>query len=169
MITCPACHYTENRDDALVCSRCNTILSDTRISPIRQQTTLLSPEAAVIETRIREQHRTLDRSEVALYIAGVDEPLILNLTHDLQLGRYGGVTVDQPVSIDLAPFDALEMGVSRKHALLRRFGPDVAIVDLGSTNGTWLNGVQITPHQPVTLRSGDRIMLARLTLQIFLP
>ena len=48
--------------------------------------------------------------------------------------------------------------VSRQHASVR-VDPDglVWITDLGSTNGTTLNGQRLSPHQPVGLRDGDRL------------
>jgi DNA-binding NtrC family response regulator len=49
-------------------------------------------------------------------------------------------------------------GVSRRHAELHRQGPIYAIRDLGSTNGTWLDGRRVE-HAPVApgqvLRIGD--------------
>lgn len=47
-----------------------------------------------------------------------------------------------------------DAGVSRLHAELRLLGDEVVLVDLGSTNGTTLNGQRI---QEGRLRDGDRI------------
>lgn len=47
-----------------------------------------------------------------------------------------------------------DTGVSRLHAELRRLGDEVVLVDLGSTNGTTLNGQRV---QEGRLRDGDRI------------
>ncbi len=47
-----------------------------------------------------------------------------------------------------------DTGVSRLHAELRRLGDEVVLVDLGSTNGTTLNGRKVTEGR---LRDGDRI------------
>jgi pSer/pThr/pTyr-binding forkhead associated (FHA) protein len=111
----------------------------------------------------------LTSTEIALYVADEDEAQLVNLTRELVLGRYGAKAADAGTPIfDLAHFGAMEFGVSRKHALLRRLGSDIVIIDLESTNGTWLNGVQLNPNQPVMLKSGDKILLARLNLQIFL-
>jgi|SRR5581483_3469309 hypothetical protein len=169
MITCPNCAFTENADTALLCAKCGQPLSDSRASLLKRPlgvTGMLSPEVLIFEPRIRDRHvGKLKKHEVAVYISDMEEPLIIPLTRDVLLGRYGGL--DQQPPIDLAAFQGLEHGVSRRHALLRRFGPDVAIVDLGSTNGTWLNGIRIQPHQPVILRSGDRLLLARLPIQIY--
>ena len=59
--------------------------------------------------------------------------------------------------------------VSHVHAVIERFAASWCITDLGSSNGTWLNGIPLKPHQPVTLRSGDRLVLARLMLQVYIP
>ncbi len=166
MITCPSCSFAQNPSTALVCTKCGQPLTDARASLLRRPTGLLSPELLTREQRTRTQHvGKMKRYDVAIYVTDMEEPLIVPLMHDLLLGRYGGTEQQPP--IDLAAFEGLEHGVSRKHAMLRRFGPDVAIMDLGSTNGTWLNGVKVQPHQPVILRSGDRLLLARLPLQIY--
>jgi FHA domain len=166
MITCPACKYAQNPSNALVCAKCGQPLTDSRASLLRKPTGLLFPELLTLENRTRAQHvGKMKRFDVAIYVSDLEEPLIVSLMRDLLLGRYGGSEQQPP--IDLAAFEGLEHGVSRKHAMLRRFGPDVAIVDLGSTNGTWLNGVKVQPHQPVIMRSGDRLLLARLPLQVY--
>ena len=166
MITCLNCSYAENTDSAMICGKCGQPLSDTHASLLKQHTGMLSQETILFEPRIRNRHvGKLKKHDIAVYISDMEEPLIVSLTRDALLGRYGGL--DQQPPIDLAAFQGLEHGVSRRHAILRRFGPDVAIVDLGSTNGTWLNGIRIQPHQPVILRNGDRLLVARLPIQIY--
>ena len=49
--------------------------------------------------------------------------------------------------------------VSKRHAELRRQGTDVVLVDLGSTNGTWLNGRRIFAAQ--RLKKGDKVKIGR--------
>lgn len=51
--------------------------------------------------------------------------------------------------------------VSRRHALLRPLGDGFKIIDLASTNGTYVNDARIEAH---TLKSGDRV---RIGNQIF--
>jgi len=43
------------------------------------------------------------------------------------------------------------------------------VVDLDSTNGTFLNGMRIMPHQPRILRDGDEIRLGLLKIIVKLP
>jgi hypothetical protein len=53
-------------------------------------------------------------------------------------------------------------GVSRVHAVLERFGDTWCVRDLGSRNGTFVNGGRIIGEH--ALRSGDEILLGRLRL-----
>jgi hypothetical protein len=55
----------------------------------------------------------------------------------------------------------VDPGVSRHHAELRVENDQVVLVDLGSTNGTFVNG---QPVRRVTLSDGTRIALGRTTL-----
>lgn len=54
-----------------------------------------------------------------------------------------------------------DTGVSRRHAEVRREGDDVVLVDVGSTNGTCVNGRLV---ERVRLTPGDRIELGRTVL-----
>jgi DNA-binding CsgD family transcriptional regulator len=53
-------------------------------------------------------------------------------------------------------------GVSRVHAVFERFGDTWCVRDLGSRNGTFVNGGRIVGEQ--ALHSGDEIVLGRLRL-----
>ncbi|MEJ2208679.1 MAG: FHA domain-containing protein [Anaerolineae bacterium] len=61
--------------------------------------------------------------------------------------------------------------VSRRHALVHWDGAEATVTDLGSTNGTVLNGERLVPHRPHPLRVGDRLELAgpagRLEVRLF--
>ena len=50
----------------------------------------------------------------------------------------------------------VEEMVSRKHARLRLVGGTIELEDLGSTNGTFVNGERITQ---VKLKEGDRVLI----------
>jgi two-component system cell cycle response regulator len=58
-----------------------------------------------------------------------------------------------------------DVGISRRHARISRSGSaDIYIEDLGSTNGTYINGEQIAKK---LLNDGDRIQLGRTTILKF--
>lgn len=52
--------------------------------------------------------------------------------------------------------------VSRKHARIERFGGGHKIVDQGSTNGTYVNGIRVKEH---ILKDGDRIGIGKALLK----
>lgn len=71
-------------------------------------------------------------------------------------GRRVGIA-DEIVTIGRLPECAVVLedpNVSRRHAQLRREGDSVVLVDLGSTNGTKVNGVQVRERR---LMPGDTI------------
>jgi serine phosphatase RsbU (regulator of sigma subunit) len=53
-------------------------------------------------------------------------------------------------------------GLSREHAVFEREGADWMVHDLGSTNGTLVNGIRIEGRQP--LRAGDRVLFGQLAV-----
>src|SRR5690242_5362660 len=56
-----------------------------------------------------------------------------------------------------------ELTVSRCHALLFTRAGHIAIMDLESANGTFVNGVQVPPDTPVRLADGDIIQLGHVS------
>jgi pSer/pThr/pTyr-binding forkhead associated (FHA) protein len=74
------------------------------------------------------------------------------------------VTVDTLESNDLV-VDA--DGVSRVHAVFQRFGDTWCVRDLGSRNGTFVNGARVVGDQ--ALRPDDEVLLGRLRLVFHAP
>ncbi len=70
--------------------------------------------------------------------------------------------------IDLGPYGGSQAGVSRRHGRLVRQGDEWWVEDLGSTNGTFLNGVKVEPNHLKKLKNGDIIRCGQVELQ-FMP
>lgn len=68
--------------------------------------------------------------------------------------------------LDLTPHMGQALGVSRQHARLLAKNNRVMLEDLGSVNGTFINGQVINPHMPYRLYEGDVITLGQLQLQV---
>ena len=83
--------------------------------------------------------------------------------NDLVVGREDPMSNSYP-DVDLNPHGALELGVSRRHALISRSGDQYYLEDLNSVNGTLLNQRRIPPRTRMPLNSGDQIMFGRLGL-----
>jgi pSer/pThr/pTyr-binding forkhead associated (FHA) protein len=82
------------------------------------------------------------------------------------LGRADSSSTQVP-DLDLTPYGALEKGVSRMHAAIHRSEDTLTLVDMGSVNGTHLNGQRLIPEQPRVLRDGDEIRLGKLVAHIY--
>jgi hypothetical protein len=86
--------------------------------------------------------------------------------HEVVLGRDTDNNAMAP-DIDLSGANAANMGVSRLHLSIKHLVSNNAlqIQDLGSSNGTFLNGERLHPQEQRILRHGDLIRMGRLTLQ----
>jgi len=102
---------------------------------------------------------------IALNIKQVDMQLIFDLSGQVLLGRRDPENNLLP-NIDLSPFRAEELGVSRGHLTMSLEGNTVVVIDNHSMNATHLNGRFCEPGQPYTLRHGDELMLGMMTLQV---
>jgi len=81
----------------------------------------------------------------------VDGEVVLGL-------RTGGADV-----VDLGPYNAAEMGVSRRHLKLWATDAGLFALDMESTNGTLLNGQRLRPNTPYRVGDGDVLSLGKLT------
>ena len=88
----------------------------------------------------------------------------LALEGPLILGRQASGGVEE--TLDLTDFDAYQQGVSRRHCLLQREDAHLTVIDLGSANGTFLNGKWLAPFQKNAVADGDDLVLGRLHLTV---
>lgn len=65
---------------------------------------------------------------------------------------------------ELADYVILEPAVSRLHARLSKAGENWYVRDMGSTNGTRLNGRKLAPEEEAVLSQGDEIILADIPM-----
>ncbi|MGE5274353.1 MAG: AAA family ATPase [Verrucomicrobiota bacterium] len=72
--------------------------------------------------------------------------------HEAVLGRANAdVTIEDPL-------------ISRRHAVIRSYPPNLEIEDLGSLNGTWVNGERLSAAR--SLRPGDLIRLGNTVARV---
>lgn len=174
MIICPNCHHKEF-PGALFCSECGArlISLDYMTTQSIQKTTSdmldqsklgQSPEAVKGESALYQPEHN---AELALYVVESKQTLQLAGRTEFTLGR---IAEGQPIlpDVDLSPFEAYSQGVSRLHAALKVHRDRVAIMDLGSSNGTRVNGQKIVPHVDYPINQGDTIALGKLKIQVIL-
>ena len=103
---------------------------------------------------------------VVLYIQDRSDPIILEPAHRIILGRSDVDGLRKP-HVDLTQDGGLKRGVSRFHAAIECRKDSLTLVDLGSTNGTYLNGSRLIDHEPRELSDGDEIRLGTMVIYCF--
>lgn len=81
------------------------------------------------------------------------------------LGRSDSQNPTVP-DVDFVRFNARERGVSRRHAALLTFNGQLHILDLDSSNGTFVNERRAVADVPLALKDGDKILLGELEIVI---
>jgi len=158
-LSCPVCGLS-NRPGELACSRCGTILASTG------KTRALGPD---------EEPITQASWPTGDVIVSAQEPLVLEINNQdlaipvadvVTIGRNSDSTDESGPDIDLTPYGAGDMGVSRLHIKIKRKNILIYVADTGSTNGTLLNGRRLIPNAERLLRNGDELQLGRLKLKV---
>jgi pSer/pThr/pTyr-binding forkhead associated (FHA) protein len=103
---------------------------------------------------------------IALYLAGTSEPVFLSPEKEFVIGRKVEEEGTTEAFLDLAKLGGYQMGLSKRHAMVRRAENGYEVIDLSSRNGTWLNDVQLMPDKPYPLASGSQLRLARMRLLV---
>ena len=91
--------------------------------------------------------------------------LQVSLVKPVRLGRSYPAQNIFP-EVDLTDDLALECGVSREHVRILARGRNIIVEDLGSTNGTLLNGKRLDPYIPEKLAHGDQLQLGKLLIEV---
>jgi pSer/pThr/pTyr-binding forkhead associated (FHA) protein len=102
---------------------------------------------------------------VRLSIADSRRQIEFPVSKEITLGRLDAASATFP-DVDLTPDNGLEKGISRRHARILRKASELYLEDLGSVNGTYLNGKRLTPYLPHALKSEDEIRLSRILMHV---
>lgn len=164
-IFCPVCHR-KNSAEATQCTNCGTPFSGRSQAFTTRQITK-APEISWRSSSIcSERLPNVSDRGIAFFIANDQEPVIVEAFEQLFIGRQAQGT--GAMSLDLTRYHGEEHGVSRQHAQIVYEEGVFTLIDLGSTNGTWLNQRRLTPGRPYQLHSDDHVLLGQLTLVICL-
>lgn len=168
MSTCPNCE-TINKANAEFCVACGNNLRPGKQKghPIPSSDQIGGIPTQELDQNIADISQAIDNSLLAFKFEQGGDILPLPGTGDFILGRVSEGQTILP-DIDLGPYDALEAGVSRIHALIRLSAKAASITDLGSSNGTYVNQQQIAQHVEHVIENKDMIRLGRLKMQALL-
>ena len=165
MKVCPNCG-SKNRVGLLFCEECGRSLISSIINATLPTRQIVDENDTPAVKATWGTARFEQGSIVLLHVRDATDPITIEPTSRTILGRADPSSPKQP-DIDLTPFGALEKGVSRTHAAIERNEETLTLVDMGSSNGTHLNGQRLVPEQPRVLRDGDEIRLGKLTAHIY--
>jgi hypothetical protein len=166
MIICTNCQH-ENMSGTLFCVECGA-----QLDGVETLTTQAITQDQISEELSGKQPRPEPPSSpvnswISLHLMDSGKILPLASRNEFTLGR---LSEGQPImpDIDLTPYQAYASGVSRLHAVVKRDANRAVVMDLGSSNGTYLNGRRLNPHTEEALSHGDVIALGKLKIQVLL-
>ena len=166
MIICSNCQH-KNVAGAMYCAECGAQLDGVE-TLITQAITDEQIETELKRKSPRPEAPAIPaNSWLSLHLMDSGKILPLASRNEFTLGR---LSEGQPImpDIDLTPYQAYASGVSRLHAVVKRDANRVMVMDLGSSNGTYLNGRRLNPHTEESLNHGDIVALGKLKIQVLL-
>jgi pSer/pThr/pTyr-binding forkhead associated (FHA) protein len=167
MIKCPFCQ-TSHVANTIFCSECGSYLLEDN----QRQTDPLDTG---------EMHRVKDTSDeadashsaspttqpvtVRLKIGSGKREVEVSLDKVIHIGRMDPSSTVFP-EVDLTDEGTASKSVSRRHARILRQNNVVVLEDLGSVNGTFVNGRRLDAYLPKPLNNGDVLQLGRVSIEV---
>jgi hypothetical protein len=164
MINCPFCNQ-EIENDSFFCDQCGKELM---ICPnghgIKKGKfcTQCTTQTALVPAKDFQPHPNPPQKEESVKQADVVQTgnnapkFLVNAALNARLELKNGAIVGRRTG-DYVNVFASQGYVSGTHARIEQNGNDWQIVDLDSSNGTFLNGVKLNPNQPYAFKIGDTI------------
>jgi ABC-2 type transport system ATP-binding protein len=125
----------------------------TRVTEVPPSVATQVAAAPAVPTRVRQ----IPNLPVLVFVGGHQDGTELPVGGQVVVGRDEGVA---DVVLD-------DPEISRRHAVFSPAGDGLTVGDLGSTNGTFVNGTRLTAV--AALKDGDRIQLGGIAMDVRLP
>lgn len=167
MIVCPRCKH-EEPPGTVFCTECGMQL----IQMSRDATQAISRGrlgSDRLTQPVQPSAIEIPRGRLAVHL--LESGILIPLENRDEF-TFGRLSVGQPVmpDVDLSAYKAYECGVSRLHAVVRLRAEELTITDLGSANGSYVNGARLVPNSEQRITSSDLIALGKLKFQlVFTP
>jgi hypothetical protein len=168
MIVCPNCRHGE-LEGTLFCNERGTqlvVVDRLATQSLRRVSTnsLKSP----FFNRLTGPFTATSQLDTIISLHLLESGNVIQLSGKKEYGLGRAADGSANVDLDLSPFEAYAQGVSRSHAILKVDGQRVYIIDLGSSNGTRVNGQKISANIDFPLNHGDLIALGKLKMQFLI-
>lgn len=167
MVKCPFCHAT-HVDNTIFCSECGTYLledderetdrlNESEIGWVGENT-----DDSGIVSSVQAGPRPM---AIRLRIGSKKREVELPLNRVIHIGRVDPAENTFP-ELDLTEDSLQSKRVSRRHARILKQGDTVVVEDIGSVNGTFINGKRLDPYVPEVLEDGDTLQFGTLLAEI---
>ena len=162
---CPFCKM-KIQVEATICEHCGrSLISGSDNHPTTED---VKEESKYFDKGLKEKIEQVSKEAptegIAIYILDRSQPIEIRREDEFFIGRITEQTNEKVV--DLTPYNGYDLGVSRRHLMIRRAGKGYHAIDLFSTNGSWVNELTLMPQQPFPLKSGSQIRLGRMRIFI---
>lgn len=178
MQVCPTCGH-RNRPGTLICDNCGTNLMTGNRSAVGTRDLMREAEKEADKPAQQpvdtSELRAVETAGASIFteemvlrveIEGGTTPMLVYPKQEIIMGRRDPNTGGMP-DVDLTAYAGYRMGVSRRHAAIRLQDRQLQVSDLGSSNGTFLNGTRLNAHRPYPLRDGDEVRLGQMVLRLY--
>jgi hypothetical protein len=168
MNICPNCNH-DNMVGALFCSECGAQLMS-KNDLVTQNISTGQMKEVPPDSSVPHDFPTAAGGADAwgsLHLLDTGQVIPLAGRNEFTLGR---ISDGQPImpDLDLSPYQAYASGVSRLHAVIKHVGQSVLVMDLGSANGTYVNGKRLLVNVEQVLNHGDVVALGKLKTQVLI-
>ena len=161
---CPTCKNKNNRESS-ICRYCGAPLDEYKISTATTKNAGVKLNYPEKPDDLQIDESIIPNEGITVYFAGTSKPIVTRTESEFIIGRR--VTTTSEAMLDLSEFDGFKLGLSRRHAMIRQTKTGYEVIDLSSTNGTWLNDERLVPYTPHRLTNGAQLRLSRMRLFIF--
>jgi len=161
---CPHCKLL-NPSDATICEHCGKPIASSSgpYSNGRDAAGKTKYFPSILELKKERVSKEAPAEGIAIYSYELTDPIETCQVNEFIIGRLTEAT--EEIVADLTPYNGLDLGVSRRHLMIRREGKGYTATDLGSSNGTWVDEQRLLPFRSSPLNNGSQIRLGRM--QIF--
>jgi pSer/pThr/pTyr-binding forkhead associated (FHA) protein len=154
---------------AIFCSECGaSVISG---GPRRETTNALSRQTDGVPAVVEDPQIVVPAPAAITGAAGISLVVInsgrqisLEAGEELLVGRKDNQRGIYP-DVDLGLDGGYDAGVSRRHAIIAPGNTGYMLEDLGSSNGTFINGHRLSPHSPMPIAHGDELKFGTLILR----
>jgi len=169
MITCKVCNNQEYHG-VFFCGECGSQL--VLVDGKNVDTFIYPSQVRGLELDISNTipKKILENKTFILYCIDQEEMINIPDQEEFTIGRFVDGQVITP-DVDLNLYEAFDKGVSRLHATIRvnTEKNKIHVIDLGSANGSSVNGYEIPANSEVPLNHGDVLTLGKFSMKVILP